>query len=266
MEGADVNLDKLERLAHDAENFHSTQAQLEKAAKEQDKAHWKRTRDGIEALQAEKDLYNAFENILEVCSKLLECTSEVTTLLQKTGEGSVKLVKLDNNKSEKIDVAGGIYETTKMVEFRETNYGKKSSKAEKQTAKANYKVGLNNVVIENWLSLGKLLQANYGDEAADILAPMIDIFDTSANNKEQKRLDKNTKERKRERAARAKEDEDFFLGKSKAWWYKKGLERMNGMGEIQCTNVVADGGISLHIEEKVWRYTDDKTDVKLHDA
>ena len=266
MEGADINLDKLERLVLDAENLRSVYPQLVKQGQEADSTNWKRTTAGKEALQAEKDLYNAINNILEASSRLLECTPYVTTLLQKTGQASVKLVKLENNRREKIDKGGGIYETTKMVEFREKNYGKKSSKEEKQIAKANYNEGLSIVVIENWLSLDKLLVANHGDEAADILAPMINIFDTSANNKEQKRLDKNTKERKRQRAAKAKEDENFFLGKSKAWWYKKGLEQMNGMGETQCTNVVADGGISLHIEKKVWRYTDDKTDVKLHDA
>ena len=55
----------------------------------------------------------------------------------------------------------------------------------------------------------------------------------------------------------------FVRGKSKTWWYKKGLERMNGMGETQ---FIDDGNGNMQIVNKVWRYTDDtKTDVELHD-
>ena len=55
----------------------------------------------------------------------------------------------------------------------------------------------------------------------------------------------------------------YVSGKSKTWWYKKGLERMNGMGVTQYTY---DGNGNMQIVKKVYRYTDDtKTDVELQD-
>ena len=123
-------------------------------------------------------------------------------------------------------------------------------------------------MIENWLSLDKLLVSTYGDEAVNILTPLITIFDASAKQRVQKRLDRNAKQLKRYHDSMAEKDEDFVRGKSKDWWYKKGLERMNGRGVTQCT-VVGNSrkaeGLTLHIEKKVWRYTDDKTDVELVD-
>ena len=55
----------------------------------------------------------------------------------------------------------------------------------------------------------------------------------------------------------------YVSGKSKTWWYKKGLERMNGMGVTQYTY---DGNGNMQIVKKVYRYTDDTKDLGLLDV
>ena len=269
MEDADSKLNELARLANDAQKFKVLYEQFMKEAKLENKSYWKTTDDGKRSLVAMDSLINAIGKSMELSFELLGNTEDVKKLCKIIGHGSVKITKLNNNHLEKINEDGGIYETPAMVGFRETHYDKNTSKRRKQIAKANYNEDLSIVVIEKWLSLDKLLVATYGDEAVDILTPLITIFDANAKQKVQKRLDKNEKKRKDYHDSQAEKDENFVDGKSKEWWYKKGLERMNGMGVTQCTVVgdsrYADGGHRLHIERKFWRYTDDKTDVELVD-
>lgn len=268
MEDVSIKLEKLARLALDAGNHKDSYQRLIEQAKEENKSNWARTTFGKSALAAIDDLFTSIRNSMELCLELLEKTDNAETLLKIIGQGSVKIIKFDNNNREKIDKIGGIYETPTMVNHRETTVDKESSKTTKQTAKKNYVETLSNHVNDKYLSLNSQLVADFGDKAADILTPLITIFDANFKEKKQKRLDYNTKKRTKKRVAKAKKDENWVRGKSKRWWYNKALEQMNGMGVTDCTNVGnsrSAEGLSFHMERKVWRYTDDKTDVELQD-
>ena len=268
MDDVSIKLKKLAGLARDARNHKDLYQRLIASAKKENKSNWARTTSGKSALAAEDLLFTSIDNSMKLCVELLEKTDDAKTLLQIIGQGSVKIIKFNNNIREKIDGPGGIYETPTMVSLRETNLDKKSSNNMKNTAKKNYLEELSKHVIDKYFSLNLQLVEDYGVEAADILTPLINIFDANFKEKEKKRLDYNTKKRTANQVTQAKKDENWAFGKSKKWWYKKALEQMNGMGVTDCTNV-GDGrsaeGLSFHKERKVWRYTDDKTDVELQD-
>ena len=268
MDDVSIKLKKLAGLARDALNHKDSYQRLIASAKKENNRNWARTTSGKNALAAEDLLFTSIRNSMELCSELLEKTGGAETLLQIIGQGSAKIIKFDNNKREKINGTGGIYETPTMENLRETNLDKTSSTNQKHTALVKYREELSKNVNNKYFSLNSQLVADYGDKAADILTPIITIFDANFKEKEKKRLDYNTKKRTANQVTQAKKDENWAFGKSKKWWYKKALEQMNGMGVTDCTNV-GDGrsaeGLSFHKERKVWRYTDNKTDVELQD-
>ena len=85
MEDASSKLNELARMARSAQNYLSTQVQLEKTAKESIKItkNWRNTEDGKKSLAAMENLISSIKTSMSLSFELLGKTEDMNNLSQR---------------------------------------------------------------------------------------------------------------------------------------------------------------------------------------